>query len=1101
MRSTAAVNWSRRASPRSRAVRSTCARPGGRTSTPHPSDVRSPARCSCGPCSPTTSTSGATVRRSRATTSSGSTGTACWPTRGCASTSRGSTPTSSSELGGRSEMSQWLVEHDLPYRDSSEKAYSTDANIWGATHEAKTLEHLDVSLETVEPIMGVRFWDPSVPIETEDVTVRFVAGRPVAINGVAFDDPVALVDRGERRGGPARARHVRPDREPDHRGEVPGDLRGAGNGAALDHLRAAAQRDPQRGHHRHVPRRGPPAGAVALRRALARPAVAHAAGVHPAMGGVAGHRRGDRAAAPRGRLHGHSTPRSRAVVPPGQAVDGAYGERGVRTGRPHRSVDHAQPGHRRLPRTNSSSTPGERAASSTAATCSASSSRGSRRAVRSGSPPTRGLPDGRTPTTPPWTTRRWSSALTDASGTAAGRLWGGRFAGGPSPELVALSVSTHFDWRLAAVDLRSSKAHARVLGRAGLLSADELASMLQGLDELLAEVEAGTLHPDPDDEDVHGALERELVQRLGPLGGKLRAGRSRNDQIATDLRLYLRGHVRFLAGLVLDLVVALADQADAHVGVAMPGMTHLQHAQPVLLGHHLLAHAQALLRDVDRLRDWDARAAVSPSGPARSPGRRCRSTRRRWRPNSDSTRPPRTRSTPSATATSPPSTCSPPSMVGIHLSRLAEEVIVWATPAFRWVRLPDAWSTGSSIMPQKKNPDIAELARGKSGRLIGDLTGLLATLKALPLSYDRDLQEDKEPVFDTADQLVMLLPAVTGLVTHLWFDVDRLRAAAPSGSPWRPTSRSGWCAGASRSVTRTRSAGRSCPGASRRPGTARPHRRRTAGRSTPGWSGRGRCSRSRGRSPPARPSVAPPRYASPSRPTRLRGGVAGRPWVGRAEARRPLTPLSPAAQVLERVRSRGARVAGRDAGLRRRGPGRRAHHRGRGLPRGRRRVAHLPRPTARTEVMFGPRGSPVRVLRLRHALGGQRQLRPGRVGAGGPDPGGRDRRGPRARAVPPPDRSPRGRPGPGAGPVGVGTGLDRRGARGRPAGPDVAGRGCSPASRPGARERRRRAAGSGCGGAARCRGAGGSGAIRRCRPTARAPETAGTGDRHPPEPS
>ena len=368
------------------------------------------------------------------------------------------------------------------------------------------------------------------------------------------------------------------------------------------------------------------------------------------------------------------------------------------------------------------------------------------------------------------------------TGTAAGRLWGGRFANGPSPELTALSLSTHFDWRLAPVDLRSSMAHARVLGRAGLLSDDELATMLQGLRELLAEVVAGTLRPDPDDEDVHGALERELVQRLGAaVGGKLRAGRSRNDQIATDLRLWLRGHVRGLVGLVLDLVDALAGQADAHVGVAMPGMTHLQHAQPVLLGHHLLAHAQALLRDVARLRDWDARAAVSPLGSGALAG---------------SSLPLDPAAVAAELGFDAPAENSidavsdrdfaaeylfAASMVGIHLSRLSEEVIVWATPAFRWVRLPDSWSTGSSIMPQKKNPDIAELARGKSGRIIGDLTGLLATLKALPLSYDRDLQEDKEPVFDTADQLVMLLPAVTGLVTHLWFDVERLTAAAPSG--------------------------------------------------------------------------------------------------------------------------------------------------------------------------------------------------------------------------------------------------------------------------------------------------------------------------------
>lgn len=371
--------------------------------------------------------------------------------------------------------------------------------------------------------------------------------------------------------------------------------------------------------------------------------------------------------------------------------------------------------------------------------------------------------------------------MTDGPGSAAGRLWGGRFADGPSPELTALSLSTHFDWRLAPFDLRASQAHARVLARAGLLTDDELVSMLAGLDRLLTETLAGTLHPDPDDEDVHGALERELVARLGSLGGKLRAGRSRNDQIATDLRLYLREHVRVLAGLVLDLAGSLADQADAHAGVAMPGMTHLQHAQPVLLAHHLLAHAQALLRDVGRLRDWDARAAVSPLGAGALAGSSLPLDPSAVAAELGFDRPMAN----SIDAVSDRDFAAEylfvAALTGVHMSRLAEEIIIWATPAFAWLRLPDGWSTGSSIMPQKKNPDIAELARGKTGRFIGNLAGLLATLKGLPLAYDRDLQEDKEAVFDTADQLRLLLPAMTGLTAHLWFDVDRLSAAAPSG--------------------------------------------------------------------------------------------------------------------------------------------------------------------------------------------------------------------------------------------------------------------------------------------------------------------------------
>jgi argininosuccinate lyase len=349
------------------------------------------------------------------------------------------------------------------------------------------------------------------------------------------------------------------------------------------------------------------------------------------------------------------------------------------------------------------------------------------------------------------------------------KLWGGRFAAGPSDALARLSASVHFDWRLAPYDLRASAAHARVLHGAGLLTDAELDAMLGALDDLGKAVATGEFQPTTEDEDVHTALERGLLERVGPLGGKLRAGRSRNDQVATDLRLYLREHVRALALAVADLQNALIGQATDHLDVAMPGMTHLQHAQPVLLAHHLLAHAQAFDRDLSRLRDWDARAAVSPLDPvavARELGFD--------RPAANS-----------IDAVSDRDFAAEflfiAALLGVHLSRLGEEIILWATPEFGWVRLDDAWSTGSSIMPQKKNPDIAELARGKSGRLIGNLTGLLATLKGLPLAYDRDLQEDKEPVFDSVDQLLVLLPAVTGLVATLGFDRSRLEEAGSAG--------------------------------------------------------------------------------------------------------------------------------------------------------------------------------------------------------------------------------------------------------------------------------------------------------------------------------
>ena len=361
------------------------------------------------------------------------------------------------------------------------------------------------------------------------------------------------------------------------------------------------------------------------------------------------------------------------------------------------------------------------------------------------------------------------------------RLWGGRFAGGPSDALAKLSLSVHFDWRLAPYDLKASKAHARVLHAADLLTDDEANRMLLALDELGEAVRSGEFRPTAADEDVHTALERGLLERLGALGGKLRAGRSRNDQVATDLRLYLRDHVRKLVQAIVDLETSLMGQAHAHRDVAMPGMTHLQHAQPVLLGHHLLAHVQALARDIERLQDWDKRAAVSPLGSGALAGSSLPLDPEAVARELGFDRP----AANSIDAVSDRDFAAEflfaAALLGVHLSRIGEEIILWATPEFGWVRLDDAWSTGSSIMPQKKNPDIAELARGKSGRFIGNLTGLLATLKGLPLAYDRDLQEDKEPVFDTVDQLLTLLPAVSGLVATLTFDSNRLAAAAPAG--------------------------------------------------------------------------------------------------------------------------------------------------------------------------------------------------------------------------------------------------------------------------------------------------------------------------------
>ena len=360
-------------------------------------------------------------------------------------------------------------------------------------------------------------------------------------------------------------------------------------------------------------------------------------------------------------------------------------------------------------------------------------------------------------------------------------LWGGRFEGGPAEALARLSVSVHFDWRLAPYDLQASTAHARVLHRAGLLDDPELERMLGALQELRVEVASGAFQPRVEDEDVHTALERGLLEKLGTLGGKLRAGRSRNDQVATDLRLYLRDHARHLVAQLAALEQALVDQATEHLDTPAPGMTHLQHAQPVLFAHQILAHVQAFVRDVHRIRDWDVRASVSPLGSGALAG--------------------------SSLPVDPVATAAElgfsraadnsmdavsdrdfvveflfcTALLGVHLSRLGEEVVLWNSTEFGWVTLDDAWSTGSSIMPQKKNPDIAELARGKAGRLIGHVTGQLAMLKGLPLTYDRDMQESQEPSFDAVETLALVLPAMAGMVATMTVHADVLEASAPLG--------------------------------------------------------------------------------------------------------------------------------------------------------------------------------------------------------------------------------------------------------------------------------------------------------------------------------
>jgi len=357
-------------------------------------------------------------------------------------------------------------------------------------------------------------------------------------------------------------------------------------------------------------------------------------------------------------------------------------------------------------------------------------------------------------------------------------LWHGRFEGGPAEELMAFTVSLPFDQRLAADDIVGSRAHVRGLCRAGILTDAERDDVLAALDAVQSELLASTFVFVASDEDIHTAVERRVTELAGPAGAKLHTGRSRNDQVATDLRLFTKRELGGIAIRIVTLQETLLDRARTAGDAYLPGYTHLQRAQPVLLAHHLLAHGWALARDLDRLRSTIDRLDVSPLGAGALAG--------------------------SSLPLDPAGTAADLgfasvfdnsldavsdrdfvaealfdlALIGVHLSRLAEEIILWSTDEFGFLRLDDAYSTGSSMLPQKKNPDIAELTRGKTGRLIGNLTGLLAMLKGLPLAYNRDLQEDKEPLFDSLDTVALALAAMTGLLASSTFNLDVMAAAA-----------------------------------------------------------------------------------------------------------------------------------------------------------------------------------------------------------------------------------------------------------------------------------------------------------------------------------
>ena len=360
-------------------------------------------------------------------------------------------------------------------------------------------------------------------------------------------------------------------------------------------------------------------------------------------------------------------------------------------------------------------------------------------------------------------------------------LWGGRFAQRPEESAFVLSRSVHFDWRLAPYDLRSSKAHLAVLKKSGLIAAMDADAIAAALNELSAEVVSGSFIAIDSDEDVHSALERGLTEKIGALGGAIRAGRSRNDQVTTDLRLFSLDHMLEVARLITLLQTAILEKASEYVNDPAPGFTHIQHAQPVSFGHELAKHAHAFARDLDRINDWLSRTSVSSLGAGALAGSSLALDPEFTAKNLgfDST------FANSIDAVSDRDYVAEAlfifAMIGNHLSRIGEEWTLWASQEFSWAKIADAYSTGSSIMPQKKNPDMAELARGKSGRLVGNLMSVLTMLKGLPFAYNRDLQEDKEPLFDSIDTLMLVLPAVTGMIATTDFDREKMALSAPTG--------------------------------------------------------------------------------------------------------------------------------------------------------------------------------------------------------------------------------------------------------------------------------------------------------------------------------
>lgn len=360
-------------------------------------------------------------------------------------------------------------------------------------------------------------------------------------------------------------------------------------------------------------------------------------------------------------------------------------------------------------------------------------------------------------------------------------LWGGRFDSAPADAMAALSRSVHFDWRLALYEIEVNLIHLKYLVEQGVVSKENGKKIESALLDLAKDIGSGSFKYTDADEDVHSAIERGLTERCGEIGGAIRAGRSRNDLVVTDFKLYLIDHLLEIASQISALVKVINTQAANNLDVIAPGFTHTQHAQPITFAQELSKHSHALLRDIDRIFDWLKRNSFSPFGAGALAGTSIQ-------PNPEKVA--KDLGFSGAMANSIDAVGDRDfaaealfdlAMLGVHLSKIGEEFVLWSSTEFGWVKIADAYSTGSSIMPQKKNADIAELARGKSGRFIGNLTSLLVVLKGLPFAYNRDLQEDKEPVFDSVDQLLILIPAITGMIESALFDSAAISKGAADG--------------------------------------------------------------------------------------------------------------------------------------------------------------------------------------------------------------------------------------------------------------------------------------------------------------------------------